>query len=522
MPNLHKDMSIDQYSLSASVARRTFAAPRFLVLAIASALSCSAFAQSAAVDGAGVAPSASLTLIEVVERTLLTNPEVLAKYHEFQAALEGQSVARAAFFPQVNAVGSLNREYRHDVPGAGAQRWSGVGDNLELRQLLFNGLRTTNDVRQAGFEKLARFYDVLAVSDATAFSAVQAYVDLQRYRQLETLARLNYDLHRETFKQIDERTRSGVGRRVDQEQAGGRLALAQTNLMTETANLQDVSQRFQRITGVIPTQVMQPLPDLSGAIPPESARFNESLRRNPALLSKQASLQAAQAELASSKGAFSPTLELVASTGRNPSDPSAANRDVRSSSIQMVMRYNLYRGGADSARVRQTAAQSYTARDIRDYTCRNVQQELAVAWNNIVSLNSKLPFLRDHENFTAKVHAAYRQQFHIGQRSLMDLLDTENELFESRRALVNGKQDAILAQYRWLALSHGLLPALSLRPVHVDTAEESARLEIPEDAIARCQSPLPDAARLQPVNVHYNNGDLPPTLSPLGDPGVKR
>jgi adhesin transport system outer membrane protein len=515
-------MPINQHFFGVAAARRVVATPKIMVLAIASAISSVAFAQPSNVGDAETAPSASLSLKAVVERTLLTNPEVLAKYHEFQAAMAGQTVARAAFLPQVTAVGSLNREYRRDVPGVGSQRWSGVGDHLELRQLLFNGLRTTNDVRQAGFERLARFYDVLAVSDATAFSAVQAYVDLQRYRQLETLARLNYDLHRETFKQIDQRTRSGVGRRVDQEQAGGRLALAQTNLMTETANLLDISQRFQRITGVIPTQFMQPLADLSSALPAKSAGFSESLRRNPALLSKQASLQAAQAGLASSEGAFSPTLEVVASTGRNPSDPMASNRDVRSSNIQMVMRYNLYRGGADSARVSQTAAQSYAARDIRDYTCRNVQQDLAVAWNNIVSLNAKLPFLRDHENSTAKVHAAYRQQFQIGQRSLMDLLDTENELFESRRALINGEQDAILAQYRWLALSHGLLPALSLRPAHVDTAEESGRLEIPEDAIARCQSTMQGATHVQPVQVHYNNGDLPPTLSPLGVPGAKR
>ena len=147
------------------------------------------------------------------------------------------------------------------------------------------------------------------------------------------------------------------------------------------------------------------------------------------------------------------------------------------------MNYNLYRGGADSARVRQTAAQSYAARDVRDYTCRNVQQELAVAWNNISSLQEKLPFLRDHELATSKVRDAYRQQFQIGQRTLLDLLNTENELFESRRALTNATYDLKLAQYRWLALSHKLLPALTLQPARNEMPEENGKLVVSDDVI---------------------------------------
>ncbi|ADP15556.1 type I secretion outer membrane protein, TolC family protein 2 [Achromobacter xylosoxidans A8] len=476
-----------------------------------------AFAQSSA----PASGQAGVTLNQVVEQTLLSNPEIQAKYHDFQASLEGQAVARGAFFPQINAQGYVGREYRNNVPGVGSQSWNRPGYSVELRQLIFDGFRTSNDVKQAGFDKLARFYDLLATSDNTAFSAVQAYVDLQRYRDMELLARQNYTLHEETLKQIGERADSGVGRRVDLEQAGGRLALAQTNLMTETANLLDVQQRFQRVTGALPPDSLQPTPDISGKLPVKPADFNESLRRNPSFLSKQAGLQAAQAGVASSKGAFSPKFEFVAATGRDQNDPTPQNRDIQNSSVQVVMSYNLYRGGADSARVRQTSAQSYAARDIRDYTCRNVQQDLAVAWNNVASLNQKLPFLRDHEVATTKVREAYRQQFQIGQRSLLDLLDTENELFESRRALTNALYDLQIAQYRWLALSHALLPALSLQPARNEMPEENGKLEVSDDVIKLCNSTIPDSARLAPVRVQYNEGNLPPTFIPVNSPKAK-
>lgn len=471
----------------------------------------------AVAPGARAQPSAqpATTLNQIVEQTLLSNPEIQAKYHDFQASLEGQNVARGAFFPQVNAQGYVGREYRNNVPGTGSQNWSRPGYNIELRQMLFDGFRTSNDVKQAGFDKLARFYDLLATSDTTALAATQAYLDLQRYRDMELLARQNYNLHAETLKQISERSDSGVGRKVDQEQAGGRLALAQTNLMTESANLLDVQQRFQRVTGALPPESLEPTPDMGSKLPVKPANFNDSLRRSPTFLAKQASLQAADAGVSSARGAFSPKFEFVAATGRDQNEPTYQYGRVQSSSVQLMMTYNLYRGGADSARVRQTAAQSYAARDIRDYTCRNLQQDLAVAWNNVVSLRERLPYLRDHEVATTKVRAAYREQFQIGQRSLLDLLDTENELFESRRALTNALYDYKLAQYRWLALSHELLPALSLQPARNEMPEENGKLEISEEVIKLCNSTVPDAARLAPVRVHYNSGTLPPTIVPL-------
>ncbi|MGE8619294.1 MAG: TolC family protein, partial [Achromobacter spanius] len=111
--------------------------------------------------------------------------------------------------------------------------------------------------------------------------------------------------------------------------------------------------------------------------------------------------------------------------------------------------------------------------------------------------------------------------FQIGQRSLLDLLDTENELFESRRALTNGLYDLKLAQYRWLALSHTLLPALTLQPARNEMPEENGKLEVTDEVIKLCNSTVPDSARLAPVRVQYNEGTLPPTLVPLNASNAK-
>lgn len=456
-------------------------------------------------------PAAGLP--QVVEQAILTNPEVRARFHEFRSSLEGQNVARGALLPQVSAQGWSGREWRNNVQDTPSYHWNRPGYSLELRQLLFDGFSTLNGVKQLGFEKLAGYYELIAATDSLAGQSVDAYLDVQRYREMELLARDNVAVHEATLEQLRERQESGVGRGVDLEQAHGRLSLAQTNLMTESNNLNDVVQRFRRIVGESPAQVLPAVSDAGRLLPgTETKDFAPALRRNPSILAKQSLVHAAEAGKDAAMGRHMPTLELRASTGRDREQPVAAYRDVQSTRVQLMLSYNLYRGGADQAKVRQTIAQRYAATDVRDYTCRNIQQELALAWGNIARLRAQMPFLREHEAATARVRVAYRQQFQIGQRSLLDLLNTENELFDARRALVNGTYDLKKAEYRWLTLSHGILPALGLSQPHENDIEENRQLVFPEESLQVCLTPLPDTRNLAPVVMEYRGGDLPPVV----------
>ena len=460
-----------------------------------------------------VSAQAADQLPQIVEKAILTHPEIGARFQDFMSSLEGQNVSRGALRPQVTAQGWVGREWRSNISDAPSHSWNRHGWSVELRQLLFDGFSSLNNVKQLGFEKLSGYFELLATTDKLALETVDAYLDVQRYREMERLARDNFGFHENTLKQLQERQRSGVGRGVDLEQAHGRLALAQTNLMTESNNLNDVSQRYRRLVGELPANTLLEPPETNKFLPSNPTDFNQSLRSNPSILSKQALFQAAEAGKDSAKGRHMPTLELRASTGRDREQPTAAYRDVQSSRVQLMLSYNLYRGGADAARVRQTAAQTYAARDVRDYTCRNVQQELSIAWNNIVRLRQQIPFLKEHELSTSKVRVAYQQQFQIGERSLLDMLDTENELFDSRRALVAGLYDLKKAEYRWLAQSNRLLSTLGLASPHDSSRpEEAAKLDFPEESLQACLTPVPDTSNLTPIVVDYQHDLRPPII----------
>ena len=95
----------------------------------------------------------------------------------------------------------------------------------------------------------------LDASERLSAEVARAYYDVLRHRELVELSKDNYAAHRLIYEQIERRTRAGVSRGVDLEQAFGRLALSESNLLTDVTNLHDVSMRYQRIVGETPRRI---------------------------------------------------------------------------------------------------------------------------------------------------------------------------------------------------------------------------------------------------------------------------
>ena len=213
-----------------------------------------------ALNGAVLAESLPAALREAALKAVGTNPEVQARWHAFQAAGAEQDVARGGYLPQLDLDAAIGRE-RQDRPGQATDNYTHRGAALTLRQMLYDGFLTRSEVARLGYARLARYYEVVDASESAALETVRAYADVLRYRDLVQLAKDNYVEHRRVYDQIAERTAAGVGRRVDLEQASGRLALAESNLLTEVSNLHDVSARYLRLVGEAPGATLPALPD---------------------------------------------------------------------------------------------------------------------------------------------------------------------------------------------------------------------------------------------------------------------
>ena len=451
---------------------------------------CMYAACTAALAQTSAVVKAPSTLQEVVEQAVLNNPEVKLRFHNLEAAQFERAAAKGAWLPRVDVEASAGPKQTL-TPTLGATRdYNSRSAQLQIRQTLFDGFATSADVRRLGHTHQAAYFDFLSVSNQTALEATRAYIDVTRYRDLVQLAAANFTTHQEVHDRINQKVSAGVGRRVDLEQAAGRMALAESNWITEVSNLHDVSARFQRLVGDVPTTDLARLDSFDAAMPASANFLVDATKKNPDFLSSVATIRAYRADLALRKSALYPTVELRARQSLE-TNQSGITGDYRDSALEVVLSYNLFRGGSDSNRAKQYAAKLGSAFDLRDKACRDIWQTGQIAYNDSVRLAAQLKLLAQHELSTSKARQAYQQQFDIGQRSLLDLLDTENELYQARRALANSEYDLALAKVRVLAVSGSLLPALKLRPL-TDTLPNGADgLDSADEAMLCSQRAMP-------------------------------
>ncbi|MBX3623630.1 MAG: TolC family outer membrane protein [Rhizobacter sp.] len=463
---------------------------RALTLALTLAFAASASAQS------------NEALKAAAQQAINTNPDVTARFNAYRAAADAVDGARGGYFPRLDLSASAGRDRdRIDSRTPQSQSISRSGASLTLSQLLWDGLATQNEVGRLGHEKLARYFELLDATEQTALEAARAYYDVLRYRRLVQLAEDSYVQHKSAFNQIQSRFKAGVGRGVDLEQAGARLALAESNLATELSNLHDVSARYQRVVGVAPPKAM-PLPvPLKDGVPASANEASvEAARRSPAVSASIETLRATKELLNARESAYQPKLEarLRSGTGKNFDGV----RDQRSdSSAEIVLNWNLFNGGSDRARVRQQANLVNQAADQRDKACRDARQVLAIAYNDTKKLADQLIYLDRNTLAIEKARDAYRQQFDIGQRSLLDLLNSENELYTARRSYANAEFDLGIAYARVQAALNRLNTQLGLRSDR-EAPEGSENWSAGDEGPGRC--PL-EAIEIQPLNLDELN-----------------
>lgn len=466
----------------------------------------------------GVLAADVSTLSGAVEEAVMRNPEVVARYHVMTASSEEVKVARGGLYPRLDLrgyIGSETLEQRDMSPGAGPDRWDTYnvdGGALTLRQLLFDGFATSKEVKRLKYAKRVRYYELLATAEDAALEATRAYLDVVKFRKLLNLARDNYATHKEVYEHVRQRVEAGIGRGVDLEQAGGRLALAESNLVTEAANLHDVSARFERVVGQLPPDPLQDPASFSGQLPTAEELTQGAFRQAPEMNAALENIRAARAELKSKKGAYWPTLALQASVAhdRNSDNLAFTDRETRGR-LELLLNYNLFNGGSDRARVRQYNEKLYESYDLRDKVCRDLRQTTRIAWNDTMKLQDQLQLQDHHHLATAKARDAYRKQFDIGQRTLLDLLDSENELYDARRTYLISEADMEVANARVLAPTGHLLEALKLKSIGDDSINSDddalsdddrvyCKMEVPqkvEKPADRPVAPLPQRRRLE-------------------------
>ncbi|MDH4582073.1 channel protein TolC [Pseudomonas sp. BN415] len=424
----------------------------------------------------------AMTLTDAIQSTLDKHPELLASAQDRLVADEEAKVAKGGYLPTVDLITGVGRE-QSDSPSTRA-----LGDHnketlnfrdaeLRLRQMLFDGFNTPNEVDRTKAVVNSRAYFTLGTAESLALRTVEVYLDVLKRREMVALAKNNLMAHERIHDQIGLRSERGVGSTADFDQAEARLALAKNNLYTEEVNLADAEASFYSAVGMPADELVTPA-TIKGEMPADLMAARQGvMETNPLLKSAQSDVQAAESQYESAKSPFYPRLdaELATTADDNVQGDEGHYNTWRAG---VVMNYNLFNGMRDKARLQAAAHQINQSMDIRNNALRVLNENLALAWNAMENARKQTPEARAYADYTARVREAYQQQFGLGQRTLLDLLDSENELFTANRRYVEVRYTEEFSMYRVISAMGDLLR----RQKVVVPAEAVALTEVKSEA----------------------------------------
>jgi len=390
------------------------------------------------------------TLPESAAQALATRPDIEERLALQEAARAAVDVALAPYEPTIDLAAFAGGRWEQEL------RFQGEA-SLAARQILFDGFGTEAGV-EAAEAKLAAARGQVAESTAlVALEAARAHLDVLRCEALARIAADNLEVLRRLSGQVRRLVSGGRLTEADGAQARTRVALAEADLAERLGALAVAVARYVAVVGVAPEDlVAPPLPDdLRPAT--EAEAVAAALEAHPSLIAAQAQVAERQAGVKEAQSSFYPQANALAEA--------TVDRNVRDLDNQRAgvflggeVTWNLYAGGADTARVAGAEAETRAAGFALDEQRRLVGEEAMVAYRRLLAAEAQAAPLSDAEAASRRLYAAYAQQFEAGTRSLLDLLDAEGERTGAALRGADLRMRLALAHYE-LLYATGRLPA---------------------------------------------------------------
>ena len=423
---------------------------RGLTVALAGALAASPLA-------AGSATAESI--VETVEAALGYHPQVFRDQALSVAAEHTVEEAYSDFLPSIDIDASTGYEATSSPTTRGAGRgWVDKvrsDASISLTQLLFDFHETSNRVASAESELEASNADLQATSERIARIATDLYLRVLGTRERLALADRNVEDLSEIFDLIRGRAEAGRAAEADLDQAISRVALARADQAARQGEARQAASRFIENVGHMPGSLRRPaVPDYPEATDLDAA-LAMAMDRNPIAHSTAALWEARKSDIEVERASFFPRVDLEASgrTGNNLDGIEGGDSDIR---FLVRLTWNIFNGFGDLASTRAATQEANAASRIDAEARRAIREAVRIAFRDLETAQERLPELQADADASARTFEAYRQQYDVGQRSLLDLLDARDELFDAQEAEVTGFYDVLQAHYD-LLFSMGIL-----------------------------------------------------------------
>ena len=422
-------------------------------------------------------PVSAQTLEETLVRAYANNPTLRAERAALRATDEEVPQALSNWRPTISASGSAGWDVTDSTSSSSRPKSADVtypvSASLSISQSLYRGGRTRAAIDGAENTVFAGRASLADTEQAVLLSAATAYADVVRDQAVLELNLNNERVLQRQLEATGDRFRVGEVTRTDVSQAESRLSRARADRISSEGSLIDSRASYENVVGEPPgvLRPAQPLEDLPDSL---DSAISVAKANNYSVIEARYTEDVAKNSVDEIEGELLPTVSLSGSLSRSYE---ASNRDSESDSASITASISipLYSSGSVTSRVRQAKQVVFQRRDEYSQAVRTAVEDVTSAWQVLQTAKAQI------SAFSSAVQAAeialegVREEANVGSRTVLDVLDAEQELLDARVNLVTAQRDELVATYQ-LRQAIGALTAAKLGlPVEIYDVEKHYR-----------------------------------------------
>jgi len=416
---------------------------------------------AALIAACGAARADTFTLNDALALAYETNPQLDAQRAAQRATDENVAQANANWRPQVSVSGSYGYEGIHGGLGPGTFPLHPLTSGVSVTEPIFRGGRTYAEIKKAKAVVRAGRAQLVATEQDVLLSAVTAYMDVVRDEATLKLKQNNVGVLQKQFDATQEQFKVGELTRTDVAQSQARLAGAQADFVNAQGQLAVSRSNFEHAVGR-PAPTLEALPAMPKLPGTQESAIEIASNTNPVLIEARENEHAADYAVDDALGVLLPQVSV---TGQYQySQGSFTGFTLGAQHIESVIgqvTVPIYQGGAEDSAVRQAKQQLGQARLSIADTERQVVDATRSSWQGFVTAKATIESNKSQVAANEIAYDGVKQEQQVGSRTIIEVLNAQQELLNAQVAVVSSERDTYVAAYQLLD-AMGLLTAKSL------------------------------------------------------------
>jgi outer membrane protein len=405
------------------------------------------------------------TLQDALADAYNTNPQLLAERANLRAIDEGVNQALSGWRPTLTFTGAIGKQQFENTPATSTQTPEGYNTprslDFKLVQPVYQGGQTVAKTAQAEDNVRSERAHLIAVEGTVLFNVVSAYFDVLRDQTVVALDRNNENVLAETLKQTQAQFRSGLVTRTDVAQAEARLQAAHAQRQQDEGVLQSDRANYKRYVGHAPENLAQPT--IRPQIPASRDEAQAlAATKNPNVISALFGEDAARDSVAATEAQLLPSFNLVGEANRTDDPAQFSGHETTYGTVQAQVTVPLYDAGLIYSQSRQAKQKVGQSEGLTDDARRLAVDGATAAWETIQAQRANIVSQQAAIKADEVAYDGLRAQQRAGLRTLIDVLNAEQELFTDRTNLVRAQHDLAVAEFN-LADQIGRMTAADLK-----------------------------------------------------------